>query len=486
MNYLLAIQRIIFSNIKKVLFWLVLTLLFNTNCKKDNANHAFVEDPSIIQDQYGRQLILHGLNTSSSAKAEPLRNPWITESDVDREAKEFGFNYVRYLIFWDNIEPEKGVFSNAYLDRIEQRVKWYTSRKMYVMLDMHQDLYALKFGGDGAPDWAIRTNGAKPLNLENAPWWLNNINPEVVNCWINFWSYTHHKDLQDHYAMAWQKVAERFKDNPYVIGYDLMNEPWGGDIIKVFLTGEFERKQLFDFYKRLIPKIRQIDIEKYIFFEPTPAPVTFGAPSNLPAIKDTRVPAKIVYAPHCYPYDTHEGGGYTPSSKKNLIDWERERKKDVLVKNNTIPLLTGEFGLSPSNKDFDIYLKDFFTMSDRNQWHWAYWSNDKGGWSPLNEDRTPTPILEHLVRVYPKAVAGKIIEFSYEHAQQEFVLIYANNASIKEPTEIVVPKMCMPDGHILEISGTEKYTTAFDEIYQTLKIFSSDDNAQIKVNIKAK
>ncbi|MBX7262348.1 MAG: hypothetical protein K1X26_11890, partial [Chitinophagales bacterium] len=88
-------------------FILGLGLLFSS-CKKENdgkriAQNKFVEDPSIIQDQYGRQLILHGLNTSASAKSDPLGSPWITEADVDREAIDFGFNFVRYLIFWDGI-----------------------------------------------------------------------------------------------------------------------------------------------------------------------------------------------------------------------------------------------------------------------------------------------------------------------------------------------------------------------------------------------
>ena len=98
--------------------------------QKDNERKAFVstEDPTIIQDEYGRQLILHGLNTSSSAKSDTQRLPWIIESDVDREDKEFGFNFVRYLILWDAIEPQKGVFDETYLDKVEERVNWYTSR----------------------------------------------------------------------------------------------------------------------------------------------------------------------------------------------------------------------------------------------------------------------------------------------------------------------------------------------------------------------
>ena len=473
---------------KKYLFLLsFVCILFS--CKKENNNqrtsNKIQEDPTIIQDQYGRQLILHGLNTSSGAKAEPLRNPWIIESDVEKEATEFGFNFVRYLIFWDAIEPEKDVFDQAYIDRIEQRVNWYTSRGMYVMLDMHQDLYALQFGGDGAPNWACRTNGAAPISLPGGtPWWLKNIDPAVINSWINFWSYTSHKDLQDHYILAWQKIAERFKNNPYVIGYDLMNEPWGGDLLKVFLTGEFERSQLTAFYKRVIPELRKIEPNKYIFFEPTPAPVTFGAPSNLSKITDTRATSKLVYAPHCYPYDTHEGLGYTATSKNQLRDWEIERNKDVL-KHGTIPLLCGEFGLSPTQAGFADYLTDFNDVFDRNQWHWAYWSNDKGGWSPLNEDRTETPILQHLIRVYPRATAGKIKSFSFNPTTKVFNFNFISNTNTTKPTEIFVPNRFYPNGYNVNISGGN-FTQNIDETYQLLKINTSDNAKEYTVEITPK
>ena len=108
------------------------------SCKKENTTATFTEDPTIIQDQFGRQLILHGLNTSSSAKSEPLRNPWILENDVEREATELGFNFVRYLIFWDAIEPQKDNFDVAYLDRVEPVSVSYTHLDVYKRQGLHQ------------------------------------------------------------------------------------------------------------------------------------------------------------------------------------------------------------------------------------------------------------------------------------------------------------------------------------------------------------
>ncbi|MCB0507333.1 MAG: cellulase family glycosylhydrolase [Bacteroidetes bacterium] len=474
---------------KKFYFYLLCFVFLFNACKKDNTqaeNNKIPADPSIIQDQYGRQLILRGLNTSNSAKADTLRSPWIVESDVARENNDFGFDFVRYLIFWDAIEPQKDVFDDTYLDRVEQRVNWYTSRGMYVMLDMHQDLYSIIFGGDGAPEWACRTNGAAPINLPGGtPWWLKNIDPAVINSWINFWSYSNHKDLQDHYILAWKFVMERFKNNPYVIGYDLMNEPWGGDLIKVFITGEFESVQLTNFYKKLIPALRTVEPNKYLFFEPTPAPVTFGAPSKLSKITDSKATSQLVYAPHCYPFDTHEGNGYTSTAKQQLKDWERERKKELKLHNN-IPLLVGEFGLSPDQSGFGDYLVDFTTMADSNQWHWSYWSNDLGGWSPLDPNRVTTPILPYLVRTYPKATAGKIKSFKLDNSTKEFVMTFISDNRTNMPTEIFVPNVLYPNGWELEVSGTTNYTQHFDNAIQTLSFSTPENQKEITIKIRQK
>lgn len=466
--------------------YLFLVIFLFSKCQKDNnlrKANSFIEDQSIIQDQYGRQLILHGLNTSSSAKSDPERQPWIIESDVEREANEFGFNFVRYLIFWDAIEPQRDVFDDAYLDKVEEKVNWYTSKGMYVMLDMHQDIYSILFGGDGAPEWAVETNGHPINNSGSGPWWLKNIDPAVIASWTNFWSYTNHKHLQDHYIMAWQKVMERFKNNPFVIGYDLMNEPWGGDLIKIFITGEFEKQELTSFYNRIIPVLRTIDNNKYFFFEPTPAPVTFGAASHLQTINDARAGnKKLVYAPHCYPVSLHEGNDYSSGDKKNLKDWNVQRQKDVQTHGN-IPLLCGEFGVSPNALGFDEYLTEVLAMFDSHQWNWAYWSNDKGGWSPLDANRNETPIVEHLVRVYPKAVAGKIEAFNFDPIQKIFTLKYTNYPNIAQPTEIFIPKRFFPNGYDLEIVSGNIKSTSYNETNQTLSI-DADQYETIEIIIK--
>ncbi len=442
---------------------------------------SVVDDPSIFQDQYGRQLILHGLNTGEK---NPNLDPWIQESDVDREDKVFGFNFVRYLIIWEGIEPQKDVYDEAYLDRIEQRVNWYTSRGMFVMLDMHQDIYSRVFGGDGAPEWAVHSNG-HPINTNNnlGAWFLKNLDPAVVAALANFWNYTTYKELQDHYILMWKKVLERFKNNPYVIGYDIMNEPYGGDFVKAL--GDFEKNTLKKFYDKIIPEMRKVEPNKYLFFEPQSLYVNFGVTSNLPKVKDTRAIPHLGYAPHLYPFFVEAFvGPYDAAAKKNTNDCLNSRKAEM--KRHNCPMIIGETGLSYHTAGFGDYLNDLMNYLDANHAGLAYWFNSKGGeWSPLNADGSESPILGHLIRTYPKATQGKIESFQFDTNTKQFVLKYKSNPSINQPTEIFVPTRFYPNGYNVEVSGTANYTTTTNDPKQLLLLKVNDANL-VTVTITAK
>ncbi len=462
------------------------TLFILFSCKKENNNarlqNNITDDPTIFQDHYGRQLILHGLNTGEK---NPAADPWIQESDVDREDKEFGFNFVRYLILWDGIEPQKDVYDEAYLDRIEQRVNWYTSRGMYVMLDMHQDIYSSVFGGDGAPAWAVHTNG-HPINTTNnsGAWFLKNLDPAVIAALGNFWNYTTYKELQDHYILAWKKVANRFKNNPFVIGYDLMNEPYGGDPLKAL--GDFEKTTLKNFYNKIIPELRAIEPDKYLFFEPQSLFINFGVTSNLPKINDTRAVQHLGYAPHFYPFFVEAvTGPYNASAKQNTKDCFNSRTKEMQRQN--CPMIIGETGLSPSTTGFDNYLNDMMNYLDSMQAGISYWFNGHGGgWSPLNADGTESPIMPHLVRTYPKATAGKITKFRFDVNTKTFSMTFITNAAITQPTEIFVPNRFYPNGWNLNVIGTSNYTQSYDNTKQLLKFSTTENNKEIKIEITAK
>lgn len=204
--------------------------------------------------------------------------------------------------------------------------------------------------------------------------------------------------------------------------------------------------------------------------------------SHLPKVNDTLV-HKLVYAPHCYMAFVDVGGDYKPKNKKSLMKWFKHR--DAETKKQESALFIGEFGLSSSKKDFDKYLRDIFASADQRHASWTYWSSDPGGhWSPLNADKSPSPILNELVRAYPEAVAGDIISYNYSGDSKKFELVFRSNALIKAPTVIAVPKSLYPNGYHFQVSGTPLFSTEKDTTNNILLIYVKENDAPVKVQIE--
>tara|TARA_Y100001954_G_scaffold231711_1_gene281646 strand:- start:5700 stop:7499 length:1800 start_codon:yes stop_codon:yes gene_type:complete len=452
-----------------------------------------------IRDEKGRALILRGVNSSNTSKKRKNKFlPWINEKAVIQETRDFGFNGVRFLIFWAGIEPKRGVYNDKYLDEVAKRVKWYTDNGAYVFLDMHQDIYGYGVrGGNGAPEWATETGIASKYKKTDLTklnpalkkmWWLNAANPAVVNAYDNFWRYTKHKYLQDHYVKAWQRVAKKFKNNPKVIGYDLMNEPHSGDI-----SPFFEAKRLKDFYNRVIKGIRKIDKDKYLFIEPRSFGVNFGMPSFLPKIKDPRPgPAKIVYAPHIYPLLIHEDVPYGSVDRRSVARWSKNRTMEI-KRLGGVPLIAGEIGGNDATDGFKNYLEEAFNMLDYMGAGWTWYSNAPSkkvgkGWSIVTRDLKENPKVDLLVRTYPRAIAGDPKGFTYDMHTKDFQLRFKTKSDIKGPTEIFVPKRHYPKGfdikvfHKTESDWEKKWDDTRQILYITTK--HSDTPYIIKITRK--
>ena len=98
-------------------------------------------------------------------------------------------------------------------------------------------------------------------------------------------------------AAAWQNLWSRYKNNPNVFSYDLLNEPKLGDIEN---TTVLEKNILAPLYQKLIDKLHAIDTNKWACFQPIhtePTAEVFCpfAPWQTPLNRD-----KIIYAPHIY------------------------------------------------------------------------------------------------------------------------------------------------------------------------------------------
>lgn len=485
----------IFLNKKSTLKNIYLTFFFIFlffSCKKEITNERN-HSSFAIKDAFDRTLILHGISTSNFSKFSPDQLPWINEDDVEKTTT-YGFNVCRYVIAWNAIEPEKGVFNEQYIAETLKRIKWYTDRKVYVILDMHQDLYSKAFGGggNGAPIWAVRTNGLPIKTYDfGTTWFLQYLTPEVKAAFQNFWSYkTPNQDLQDHFVLSWLKIIEHVKQNPYVLGYELMNEPHPGDG-NLLENGKFETEQLFNFYNKLISEIRKIDNEKYIFIEPAFLKTTgFGDISELPKIRDTRSgDPKIVFTTHLYPFGMETGANYSNIDKSVLNNWKKNRKIEQLKQNS--PIVCSEFGGKNNISTSINYLDDVCGNFDDMLCNWIAWSYDyielvgSVNYNILKPDKTEYPTLSKLIRVYPKATSGELLKFSYDPNNHLFRMQYINDRKINAPTEIFIPKRHFPNGWNLNITGVEHYSKKWDEENQLLSLEIDQDNAIIDIEISS-
>ncbi len=191
------------------------------------------------------------------------------------QMRALGFNVVRLVLNWSQLEPTAGIYSSTYLDRVAQVVGWARQQGVYVILDMHQDQYSRYIlpaakaaapsgctpsgGADGAPSWAVLSE-SKP---GCAMFGIDELNPAESAAFANFWQnamvaapqgQAPGTGLQDHYIGALAALAKQFQDNPAVLGYELMNEPQPGSTGSTPAGNGYQAssEDLYPFYTRAI------------------------------------------------------------------------------------------------------------------------------------------------------------------------------------------------------------------------------------------
>jgi endoglycosylceramidase len=440
----------------------------------DASRHALL-------DEAGRTVILRGVNVESASKTKA--NGYLPASGMDQQKAmlPFGWNGVRFLVTWAAIEPTKGTFDEAYLDRVEQWLDWYRDHDIHVVLDMHQDLYSEAFNGDGAPEWAVFTDGLTFKGVpEGGPWYLAAADPATQAAYQNFWdpAKPHAAELQQHYLAALAHLADRFKDHPAVIAYDVMNEPvfangdLGATLARVgdAAAGNFHNDRLMSFTQRAIDAVRSVDTENWVYFEPTSLLNAFPYPGDLDmaGLRDGRKGApRLGYAPHFYEMSVHDGTGY-PEGSPYVSTWEKYRGGEAATLGG--PLWVGEVGAGPDNARMYDYVSDFLAMSDRLQAGWAWWSWDPGGWSPVNPDFTMSANGKRLIRVQPRAVSGDPTSFGWDAAKKRFDLAWTERDGVTAPTEIAVPADAFDTGWVVVLDGKETRSYDYSEERAVLSI----------------
>ncbi|MFE2013139.1 cellulase family glycosylhydrolase [Streptomyces sp. NPDC059491] len=369
-----------------------------------------------LTDAHGRALTLRGWNVEDKANRGDAALSAITEKHF-RDMRAKGFNLARLLVFWDDLEPRPGRYSQDYLRRIERILDWADRYDVKVVLDAHQDVFGPAFGHRGVPAWATRTDGL-PFTPHPDDWFSEYFEPAVQRAFTHLYE---DEDLRRAQARMWRVLADRFDGHPAVLGYDLINEPMGelreGEDLPT-AARRIERDQLTPMYNRLADAVRSADRDAWVFVEPTPI-VGEGVPTGLGRIDDPRV----VYAPHFYNTGMEAGADYDPAA-----GWIESYEQAVTLypRQYQVPVLVGEWGpLNNSLPQMNRFYRDAMASLGRYTSGWAgyvwcygggYCAVDGTGAFRANKELTAEP--------YAEAVAGTVRSSAYDPANGVYRLSY--------------------------------------------------------------
>lgn len=437
-----------------------------------------------MRDSEDRTIIFHGLNYISAAKSNPDRLVPLSEADLDRMQKDWGFDGVRYLVFWDAIEPAPGDYDDDYLARVRVELDKLHGRGFLVILDFHQDVYSSLFCCDGAPAWAVRSEG-ESFNLQDQ-WFLNYFEPAVMRAWDNFWLYDQgeHADLQDHYVAMLAHTATRLGDHPAVLGFDLMNEPHPGSLFDVGESlgtkNDSEESRRFDaefytpFLQRAVDAIRPAAPDAWLFFEPRYGGPGAGARSHIGQLRDPRDgEPRLAYFPHLYSLVLEGAGAYDTRRDDTIARWEIHRAEEQVELG--MPMAIGEFGLDHGWTRGGQFLAEVLDLADRMMIGWSYWSYDPGNWGLHGHDTETgeSPIVDLFIRAWPRRIAGNPVSFDWDPESRTFELVYRAGPDATAATEIYLPaRRYFPKGWDLRVPGVEptQWTQAWDEAREVLSV----------------
>ena len=444
-----------------------------------------------LYDSRGRIVFFHGVNAVYKYAPYELypdpKKPWnFSSADASLMAR-LGFNVVRLGMTWSGLEPgtapandpsicgpgaptdphqfDQTIF-NRYVANLTKTVDLLGRFHIYTVLDMHQDVYNQLFDGEGAPDWAVCTNGVQSTDPPGR-WSLEYGTQAAGIAFSHFWHNNVRGDLQGQYDKIWADVAHAFKGNPWVLGYDPFNEPFSTSLIRYgdahfdaelecFYTGTAHigapshgarslRCPKADPANGVIPVIEASDPGHLIFDEPdnyaSRGLPTYIGPMNFP---------NLVFNIHVY------CGARSPvtGNPTNVDACADQDERSLARRQADRPAMASpaqpggpawmvtEFGASSDPR----LLAPLTTALDARQVSWIYWAwryyGDPTGSAAeslvmANGHLRSTAAV--LSQAYPRAVAGTPLRFSFSPQTDVFDMAYVPNHRVGAPTLIFVP-----------------------------------------------
>lgn len=239
---------------------------------------------------------------------------YITQEDI-RLIKKSGFNSIRipfnYRLFVAEDDPQK--LEGIGYELLSRVVGWCKQEGLFVILDMH-----------GAP------GGQTGDNIDDS------------------WGYPflfESEKSQQLTVNIWTKLAAQYKNEPAVIGYDLLNEP-----IAHYFDAEYFNPKLEPLYRKIVAGIRSVDPNHIVFLGGAQWNnnfKVFGPPFD----------SKSVYTFHKYWMEVNQ------QAIQEYLDFRDKYN---------VPLWMGESG-----ENTDEWVADYRTILEKHEIGWCFWPYKK-------------------------------------------------------------------------------------------------------------
>jgi len=259
---------------------------------------------------------------------------FIQRSDFDR-ARALGFNCIRLPFHCGLVEAAPFKINRSGVAYLDKALQWAKAADLRVILDMH-----------AAP------------GAQNHDWHSDSLGR------ARFWDSVRY---QQRACAVWEYLADRYKDDTAVAGYDLLNEAVVGDV-----------KKLNAFYKKAICAIRSADRHHVIFVEGNRWAMDLEA---LDDFDDGNLAFSIhFYHPIEFSFNFIPGLKYPLRSKKGTFGrGTLKRMVDQyarFARKKCRPVLVGELGVNSRAGVWgdELLLVDTLDCLNQAGFHWTYWT----------------------------------------------------------------------------------------------------------------
>ncbi|HDQ45101.1 MAG TPA: carbohydrate-binding protein [bacterium] len=237
---------------------------------------------------------------------------YVNEADI-RTIADWGFNSIRLPFNYRMLSPEDlpGVYLEEGFEVIDRVLDWCGRYNLYLILDMHC-----------APGGQNAGNISDSDGIEARLW------TEPAN--------------QDRIVAIWRKIAERYAEETWIGGYDLINEP--------VLPAGHANAEIRALSIRIRDAVREVDDNHILFVEGNWYATDFSGLT--PPFDDN-----MVYSFHKYWSEN------TAASIRPYLDI-RER--------HGVPLWLGEFG-----ENSNPWAADAIRLMEENRIGWNWWTHKK-------------------------------------------------------------------------------------------------------------